>query len=490
MEESRSTIIIGFVFAYFLLCIGVGLWAMSRTKSMHDFFIAGRNLGVFVTAIAIMSSTMSGFGFVGGPGMVYSMGSTSFWMIICVTLSYPLAYYLLAKRLRLMAELRNAVSLPDVVVARYKSPAAGGLTALAILLGVIGYMSAQVAAMATVLQILLADFVSLSLGACALISVALLVFYCVTGGIIASVYTDLIQGAIMLVAAVLVFLAAFNAVEGGFAGMSETIMKDDPGAMSPWGTKGMIGCLSFYFVFALGLAGQPHIVTKFMMNRSVADARWSLPITVIGFGTTALLWIGIGLAMRALVLQGDHATLSAADQAAPEFLTNYTSPVLAGVVFAGLFAAIMSTVDAFLNIGAAAVVHDIPKAFGKTVNRELLWARVATVLIALLATGFGLYGGELVGLLAAFGWGTFAAALVPTVGIGLNWKRATPAAACVAIAVSLLVNFSIKVFAIPMPFGIDPGAVALLVSLVLFIGISLCSRPAPIDPDIEEVMEL
>jgi SSS family transporter len=490
MDESRSTIIIGIVFAYFLLCIGVGLWAMRRTKSTHDFFIAGRSLGVFVTAIAVMSSTMSGFGFVGGPGMVYSMGSTSFWMIICVTLSYPLAFFLLAKRLRLMAELRNAVSLPDVVVARYKSLAAGGLTALAIFLGVIGYMSAQVAAMATVLQILLADFVSLSLLTCALISTALLVFYCVTGGIIASVYTDLVQGVIMLVAALLVFLAAYNAVDGGFAGMSETIMKDDPGAMSPWGTKGMLGCLSFYFVFALGLAGQPHIVTKFMMNRSVADARWSLPITVIGFAVTALLWVGIGMAMRALVLQGEHATLSAADQAAPEFLKNYASPVLAGVVFAGLFAAIMSTVDAFLNIGAAAVVHDIPKAFGKTVKSELLWARVATVAIAVLAMVFGLYGGELVGLLAAFGWGTFAAALVPVVGIGLNWKRATPIAACVAIVVSLLVNFSIKVFAAPMPFGIDPGAVALLVSLILFIGISLCSRPVPIDPDIEEVMEL
>ena len=72
----------------------------------------------------------------------------------------------------------------------------------------------------------------------------------------------------------------------------------------------------------------------------------------------------------------------------------------------------------------------------------------------------------------------------------MNWKRATPIAACVAIAVSLLVNFSIKVFAVPMPFGIDPGAVALLVSLILFISISLCSRPVPIDPDIEEVMEL
>ena len=68
--------------------------------------------------------------------------------------------------------------------------------------------------------------------------------------------------------------------------------------------------------------------------------------------------------MRALVVQGTHPALATADAAAPQFLQHYAHPLLAGVVFAGLFAAIMSTADGFLNIGAAALVHDIPRASG------------------------------------------------------------------------------------------------------------------------------
>ena len=96
----------------------------------------------------------------------------------------------------------------------------------------------------------------------------------------------------------------------------------------------------------------------------------------------------------------------------------------------------------------------------------------------MVATIFALKLGEMVALLGAFGWGTFAAALVPTVAIGLNWKRATGAAACTAIVASLVVNFSIKAFGIAMPLNIDSGAVALLISLVLFFSVSLLtSRP-------------
>ena len=87
-----------------------------------------------------------------------------------------------------------------------------------------------------------------------------------------------------------------------------------------------------------------------------------LPISAIGYAVTALLWISIGLCMRALVLQGEYPSLTGADNAAPEFLQHYAHPLLAGVVFAGLLAAIMSTADSFLNIGAAAIVHDIPRA--------------------------------------------------------------------------------------------------------------------------------
>lgn len=492
MEEYRAWIILGCVAAFFAMCIGVGLWAMRKTNSASDFFMAGRDLGFVVTAVAVFSSTMSGFGFVGGPGLVYQMGMSSAWMIVCTGLSYTVCFFLLAKRLRILAEVRESISLPDAVQARYGSRLAGFLTAIAILLGVLGYLGTQILAMATVMQQVLDGVlpVELSLPVCASISVGLLVFYCVTGGIIASVYTDLAQGLIMMIAALLVFFAVIASVEGGFAGMSETILQDDQGAMSPWGTKGMFGALSWYFVFSLGIAGQPHVITKFMMSRKVEDARYTLPVTVFGFATTALLWLGIGLAMRALVLQGKHPSLEQADGAAAAFLQSYAHPLLAGVVFAGLFAAIMSTADSFLNIGAAAIVHDIPRAIRQSsLKHELFWARVATVAIACVATVFALYSGDLVALLGAFGWGTFAAALVPTVAIGFNWKRATPTAACVAIASSLIINFGLKVSGVEVPYSIDSGAIALLVSLTLFLTISFLSPPPNLDSDIEAVLD-
>lgn len=493
MEGGGNTVILTCIGIYLAVCIGVGLWALRRTKSTRDFFMAGRDLGIIVTALAVFSSTLSGFGFVGGPGLVYRLGMSSLWMVVCASIGYVIAFYLLGKRLRLFAELRDSISLPDAVAARYRSDAARLLTALAILLGVMGYLGTQILAMATVLQDILQNALGpVSIEACVAFSCAVLVFYCVTGGIIASVYTDLIQGFVMMVAAVLVLLAAIAAIDGGFAGMSETIMADDTESMGPWGAAGMMNSLSWYFVFALGLAGQPHIITKMMMCRRVRDARSILPISIVAYAVSALLWISIGLVMRALVLQGNHPELPGADAAAPQFLQAFTHPLLAGVVFAGLFAAIMSTADGFLNIGAAAVIHDIPRAvLGHSLKNELLWARIVTVIIAVAASLFALYSGqEFVALLGAFGWGTFAAALVPAVAIGFNWKRATATAACVAIGSSLVINFSIQAFGLSVPFGIDGGALSLLVSLTLFFGISLLSRPPELDRDVAAVMDM
>ena len=493
MESSGSTVILFFVLFYLGLCVVVGLWALRRTRSTRDFFMAGRDLGIMVTGLAVFSSTMSGFGFVGGPGLVYRMGMSSLWMVIAIPMGYCLTFFLLAKRIRLFAELREPISLPDALSARYRSQMSRLLAAVAILLGVMGYLATQILAMATVLKDILGSTAigEVSLETSVAISCAVLVFYCVTGGIIASVYTDLVQGLVMMVAAILVFLATGSAVEGGWDGIAGTLLRDDPAAVSPWGTLGVFGCLSWYFLFTLGVAGQPHVVTKLMMNRRVADAKYILPVSVLGYAVSGLLWISIGLAMRTLVLRGAHPELPRADAAASQFLQHYVDPLLAGLVFAALFAAIMSTADGFLNIGAAAVVRDIPQALrGKSVVRELLWARWATVVIAVVASLFALYSDDLVALLGAFGWGTFAAALVPAVAIGFNWKRATALAANVAMLSSLVLNFSIRFLNIQIPYGIDGGALSLLVSMTLFVGISLLSRPPELDPDIEAVMEI
>lgn len=493
LEAYRPLIILLCVATYLVMCIVVGLWAMRRTKSTHDFFMAGRHLGVIVTAVAVFSSTMSGWGFVGGPGLVYKMGTSSFWMVICTSIGISITFFLLAKRLRLIAELRNSISLPDAVAARYGSASTSCLTAVAILLGVMGYLAAQIKAMADVLQSVLADISwigEIPLPICVAISTAVLVFYCVTGGIVASVYTDLVQGIIMVVAALLVLLTAVMVVDGGIGGMSRTILNDDPESMSPWGTLGMVGCLSWYLIFTLGACGQPHVITKLMMTKQVPDARHMLPLSVIGYGLSALLWISIGMAMRTLVLQGGHPALDDPDQAAPQFLQTFAHPLLAGVVFAGLLAAIMSTADSFLNIGAAAVVHDIPRAVrGRSLTAELFWARTATVAIAIVAAVFAL-GGDLVALLGAFGWGTFAAAIVPTVAIGFNWKRATPLACNLAIVSSLLINFFLKIFDFELPYSFHGGAFSLMVSLTIFFVVSIATPPPKLAEDIEAVMEV
>jgi Na+/proline symporter len=495
MEAYRNAIVLLCLALYFLMCIGVGLWALRRTKSSHDFFMAGRELGIVVTAFALFSSTLSGFGFVGGPGLVYALGTSSIWMIVCGTIATCFSFFLVAKRLRIFAEVFETVSLPDAVALRYQSETSRFLTALAIILGVVGYLAAQIMAMAVVLQEILNNIDAVpevSLGLCMAIAVAVLVFYCVTGGIIAGVYTDVVQGAVMAAAGVLVLFAAISAVDGGIAGGVTTIMNDDREAIGPWGTLGVMGALSYYLLFALGACGQPHIVTKLMMNKKIRDFKQIILLSSVAGGLAALLWMAIGLAMRALVVGGEHPELGQPDDAAYAFLQSYAHPVLAGIVFAGLFAAIMSTADGFLNIGAAALIHDIPKALtGKPLQRELFWARTATLLLAVGAAIFVRFSNQdLVALLGAFGWGTFAAALVPTVAIGFNWKRANALAANVAILSSLAVNFIIEIADIAVPHGIHSGAIALILSLTLFFGISLLSPPKKLPEAVDTILDL
>ena len=498
MEAFREPIILACIGVYFVICILVGIWAMRKTHSASDFFIAGKGLGPVVVGLAVFSSTLSGFGFVGGPGLVYNMGMTSVWMVIVSTLGYAIVFYMLAKRMRVMAEIRDSISLPDIVAARYSSKAAGGWMAVVVILGVLGYLATQILAMSTVLQSILGNtemFEGISLITCAVISVSVLIFYAVTGGILASVYTDLVQGLIMMVCGLLVVVAAAMAVDGGFTAASSSLLADDPEAIMPFGSGGMFAAVAWAFMFGVGIAGQPHLITKLMMNRTVKDTKVILPLSIAGYAVAAMLWISVGLVMRALVLQGNHDPLGLPDDAAPEFLTAYANPLLAGVVFAGLFAAIMSTADGFLNIGAAAIIHDPPKAIrGKPLKNELWWARVATVLLCLFATGFALYArynsGELVALLGAFGWGTFAAAIFPVVALGLNWKRATANAAIFAIILSLVFNFSVKLFGIAMPFGMDGGFISMLISMIAFIGISYIEKPKPLQKDIEAIMDL
>ena len=471
---------------------------MRRTHNTSDFFIAGRGLGPIVVALALFSSTLSGFGFVGGPGLVYSVGVTSFWMVVISSTGYAVGFFLVAKRIRMIAELRDCISLPDVVAARYGSQSVRFLIAITIVLGVMGYLATQILAMAVVMQAILAGtdtFAEVGLVTCVVISSAVLIFYCVTGGIIASVYTDVVQGAIMIIAGALILFTAMSVFDGGMQEASSIILADDAEAIMPYGAAGIMASLGWFFVFGLGLAGQPHIITKMMMNKNMSDNRTILPMSLFGYAMAALLWISIGIIMRAAVIDGVVDPLALPDDAASTFLTIFANPLLAGVVFAGLFAAIMSTSDAFLNIGTAAIIHDIPRAIGgRSVRNELFWARVVTVLLAIVAASFALYShfrdATLVAILGAFGWGTFAASIFPVVAVGLNWKGATVPGAITAIIAALLINFVTQLGGYTLPYGISGQLIAFASSMVLFIGVSMLTKKPELASDIDQMMDI
>ncbi len=490
MPTADSQLILACVVAYLAICFGIGVWAMRRTSSTADFFLAGKSIGPVVLVMATISSVMSGFGFVGGPGLVYESGSSSLWMVFVATFSLPVAFMLTGKRLRLLVDVRDVLTLPGAVGARYGGRAPALAMSIAMILGVLGYLGTQVLAIGTVLKAVL----GVDLIAALAIGLGVLAFYSIAGGIVAGVYTDLFQGILMLGAAIAVLLRCLE-VGGGMEAISETLWSMDPAYIGPWGTRGDLAALSWMLLFGIGAAGQPHAITKLMMLKDIRQLKWSALATGASYVVLAMLWMGIGLAMRTLVVRGDHPALDNPDLAAPQFLLHYTPELLAGIVFAGLLAAIMSTADSFLNLGAAAVVRDIPIAIrGKPLARELFWCRIATGALLLLSAVFALYMENLIALLGTFGWGTFAAAIVPSVCIGMNWKRATGEACVASITISVVLNFVLEVSARHgnplLPPGLAVGAVALLASTSVFVLVSLATPRRELAADIDALLDV
>jgi Na+/proline symporter len=489
---------------YLAVVIAIGAWSLRRTRDAKDFFIAGQSLGLLVAGMATMSAAFSGFVFIGGPGLVQRMGVAALFICVPVGFTSGLLAWVVGKRLRLLAETRPVYTIPDALQARYGSRRVAGLGACAVLLGTIAYLGAQLLALGVVIEAVFGTRELLgeaSLPVAVGVGVLVIVLYATAGGMVAGVYTDLFQGLLMILAAGGVFFYALRA--GGGVGQIARTVAESPeyGAsfLDPLGNVPVLTALGFFFLFGVGTLGQPQMLHKFFMIERVGTLKW-MP-AVIGGGQTicVLLWIGIGLAVPALLATGQMSPLANADDATPRFLLEATPELLAGLVFAGILAAIMSTADSFLNIGAAALVRDLPAALGRRRPNQLAAGRIAVVAIALAAALLALVYGDLIALLGTFAFGTFAAALTPAVAIGLNWQRVTAGAAGASILVGLVANVGLELWSrqtwllsLPplLPPGALPGVVAVGASLSVLLIWSWLTDPPPLDADVERILDL
>jgi Na+/proline symporter len=487
---ARPTIVAVAV-VYFVVVAAISVWATRRTRTAHDFFVAGEGIGLVVLAIASMAATLSGFAMIGGPGLVHAVGVGGMFLVLPAGITGTLTAWVLAKRIRLLGELRGLMTVPDAIGVRYGSPLAQGLAGTAILIAVIGYLATNLLALGLVIDAIF----GWGFGWSVWLGTAVVLGYTAAGGILAGVYTDLFQGAVMAAASALVFALTLE-VGGGLAGISRTILPAAPEFLGPFGTLTPLAALSLFFVFGLGSLGQPQVIHKFYMLKDPRRLKWYPLLTTTAILVTLLLYFGVGMVTKALVVRGELAPLATADDATPVFLLRYAPAFIAAVVFSGVAAAIMSTVNSFLNIGAAVITHDLPVAFGRRMANELAWGRAATVLIALAAGLVAQHAGVLVAFLGIFGWGLFASTLVAPLAIGLNWAGATRAGAIASIVaglVSTLVLESLAYFRVwTFPAGVSAAGVALVASLLVFFAVSWATRAgaaAQLAPDVRLVLE-
>jgi Na+/proline symporter len=484
--------VVGVALAYFAAVGAIGWWAARRTRTARDFYVAGDGIGLWALALSAMAATVSGFAFVGGPGLVYRAGVGAVFLVLPAGLTGAMTAWILAKRLRLLAEVRGLITVPDAIGARYRSPLAQGLSAVAILVATIGYMATNLLALGLVIDAIFRT----GLGAGIWLGTAIVLAYSASGGIKAGIYTDVLQGALMALASVLVFVHALES-GGGMGGLSRSVLAADPGWLGPWGKMTPIAALSLFFVFGVGTLGQPHVLHKFYMIRDPRRLRWYPALMTGALTLTLLLYFGVGFAVKALVARGEIAALARPDDATPAFLLGHAPILLAALVFSGVAAAIMSTVNSFMNIGAAAITHDLPAALGRPMRDELRWGRIATVGLSVVAALVAQLSGTLVALLGVFGWGLFASTLVPALAIGLNWTGATRAGAVASIATGLGLTLLLESLAffrvISVPQGAVISGIGLVASILAFVGVSWLTRADAergIDPDVRVVMEV
>ncbi|MBE8540144.1 sodium:solute symporter family transporter [Geoglobus acetivorans] len=480
------------VIGYFVLTFAIGVYAVKRVKTAEHYFGASKLFGAFVTSIAAFASIMSGFGFVGGPGLVYALGATSLWITLAAPVSFGLGWFIIGKRVRLIAETRTIATLPDLAAARFKSDAVRGLLAIGLVLGVIAYLGTQVMAGGYVVSGLL----GVNLETAIIIIFGITMVYTAVAGMAASILTDFFQGLIMVVAAIGVLIFALT-MTGGTEGLFTTIGQKDPTLIDPLGRGTWVLVLMWFFVFALGGLGQPHLATKFYALKSHRDLKWGALISGGSYMLSSLLWIFVGYAALWLVIGGQIPALQKPDQAAIAFLGQLPT-WMSALVYAGLLAAIMSTASGFIAIGTAAIVRDLPMAFGKEldISKQMWWGRVVTVLLSVFAVVLGYYGKYLVAILGALGWGYFASATLPLLAVGLNWKRATREGAIASLSVALLLNigflFYEKVLGMKLPYAMPSYGVSIIVALLVMIAVSLFTKGAAeddLDPDIRAAIE-
>lgn len=444
---------------------------------MEEYFIGGRGMGGFVLAMTLVATYTSASSFVGGPGVAYTMGLG--WVFLAM-IQVPTAWLtlgVLGKKFAIIARRVDAVSISDILRARYENRWVVVLTSLALVVFFLAAMVAQFIGGARLFEGATGLPYHIGLG----IFAATVVLYTTVGGFRAVALTDAVQGVVMLFGMGALFWGLLK-VGGGMGPIVETLRETDPALLTPFGPDDFLSkpfILSFWVLVGLGVIGLPHAGVRCFGYRDSRSMHTAIVLSTAVLGAVMLGMHLCGALGRAVV-----PSLEVGDKILPLLSLEVLPPVVAGLFLAGPLAAIMSTIDSQLILAAATLIKDIyvhcfhPEAAsdggdGRRVHRLSVYSTALLGLIVFLAA---LRPPELIVWLNLFAFGGLQAAFFWPLVLGLYWRRANSAGALASVIIGVGAYFALNIF-VERFWGMHVIVPTLALGGLSFVCVSLLTRP-------------
>ncbi|WP_199430148.1 sodium:solute symporter family protein [Qaidamihabitans albus] len=458
---------------YLAVALVVGLLAgRGRSKlSLSEYAVAERGLGLVVMWFLMGGTIFSAFAFLGGPGWAFSRGAAAFYIVGYVALGM-IPWYIIGPRLARLGKERGYLTMGDFVRDHYRSKTLVIVMGLVAVAAFIQYLTLQLTGVAYVFNVMTQGTVPLWAGA--LIAYGIVIVYVVTGGVRAAAWSDVIQGALMLIVAWVIGLWVVDYLHGSPGEMFRAIDAERPGFLAIGETGSTMGAVEFttiLLVSGIGFLMWPHLFTK-----SFSTTERRIKQVVISYPLFALFLIPVLFIGFAAVTQVSEADVGNPDQILPYLVSNVL-PMGAfafGLIGAGALAAAMSSADAITHGASVTFTRDVVRPLRPAISeRAQVWTmRGAVIGVGAVAYYLAIVGVEsLVGLLA----GAYGAIVqfAPAVYGALFWRRASAAGAIAGLAVGIAINFYYQLWAEANPLDIHEGILGLIANLVVFVVVSL-----------------
>lgn len=496
---------------YILIAVVVYLIGMlligfrySNNNTSEDFYLGGRKLGPIVTAMSTEASDMSAYLLMGVPGLAFFCGvAEASWTAIGLSIGTYLNWLIVAKRLRRYSAVTHAITVPDFLAKRFRdnTKLIETIGALTIIVFFVPYTASGFSACGKLFNSLFGFDYMTSM----IISAAVIVAYCATGGFMAASVTSLIQSIVMTIALVIVLMFGINSA-GGWDVVVENA-KAVPGYLSFTASTdifaaeaGSYSLLSIVSTLAWGLGyfGMPHILIHFMAVESEEKLTISRRVGSIWVVISLSVAVIIGIIAYSMAKAGVIA-MPESESAAENMIVNVSAAIaqagvipaiVAGIIIAGILAATMSTADAQLLGAASGVTHNlINNVFGVKLSdkKSMLIARITVVIVALFGVYFASDPNSSIFRVVSFAWAGFGATFGPVMLMSLFWKRCNKYGAIAGMITGAAMVFVWKFLVKPLGglFSIYELLPAFVISAVVIVVVSLCTGK----PDDEIVSE-